>query len=55
MRKVAARNAVARHEGVTVGEVHVIEVQDRQVGLTAKYVLDGQPGVCYHVLDGGDA
>lgn len=40
---------------VQEAEVHVLEVQNRQVGPTAKYVLDGQPGIRYLVLDGSAA
>lgn len=50
-----ARAEVARSLEITVGEVRILEIQHRQVGPVAKYILDGQPGIHHHRLDGDES
>lgn len=52
--KELAQVEIAHAEGVDLDEVRVVRIQQRQVGSTAKYIIEGAPGVHFHLIEGGD-
>lgn len=49
-----AQVEIAHQEGVDLDDVRILRIQQRQVGSTAKYILEGEPGVHYHLIEGAD-